>query len=175
MKFPAFIFLMLAVYAVTAQDKLMPVLPAEDSVMTESTGGYKGNNLSLTNLPAGEFMELQVLPAFDISSALSGLRNYYSFDISDRITNIYMSPGFQFAANPFIRDGKLFSGAEYKVGDNLIIGGESFGGNSVFSAPFPGQNINNYDFRGSSLFMKYNISKKFKIETHINVIQSPGF
>jgi len=79
---------------------------------------------------------------------------------------------FGFSPSPFIRDGTVFSAGEYQFSDKFKIGGYSYGANSVFSAPFPNQGLNDsYDFRGNTLFMQYKVSKNFKIETRVNVQQ----
>ena len=57
------------------------------------------------------------------------------------------------------------------MADKFKIGGFSYGANSVFSAPFPNQGLNNYDYRGATMFMQYKVSKNFKIETSVNVQQ----
>ena len=81
--------------------------------------------------------------------------------------------------SPFYMNGKVLSAAAYRINDKFTFGGFSYGVNSVFSAPLPNQGLNsNFDAYGSTLFLKYKVSKKFKIETRINVQQNgnhPGF
>ncbi|MEZ5103069.1 MAG: hypothetical protein R2757_01115 [Draconibacterium sp.] len=79
--------------------------------------------------------------------------------------------------SPFFHSGTVLSEAAYKMGDKFVLGGYSYGVNSMFSAPFPNQGGKQFDSYGSTLFMQYNVSKKVKIETRINVIQGnyPNF
>jgi len=117
------------------------------------------------------------LPDFDFRSELANRRNY---DFSGNLMNQWsfgrMMPGyFGISPAPFLRNETVFSGAAYQMGDRFILGGYSFGANSVFSAPFPNQGMDNFDVRGSTLFMQYNVSKNFKIETRVNVTRGAGF
>lgn len=94
--------------------------------------------------------------------------NLYSF--SSGMTNSFPSP--------FYRNGQILSSAAYPIGNKFTIGGFSYGANSIFSAPLPNQQMNNFDSYGSTLFMEYKVSKNFKIETRVNVQQGgrhPGF
>jgi hypothetical protein len=104
----------------------------------------------------------------------------WSYAIQDNPMNFWsfesFSPGLSFTGlSPFLQNETVFSGASYQINDRFTLGGYSFGANSVFSAPFPNQGMNNFDVRGSTMFLKYNVSKNFKIETRVNVTQGPGF
>lgn len=98
------------------------------------------------------------------------INNYTFSGFSSGMTNSFHSP--------FYRNGTILSAAAYQLGDKFILGGFSYGANSISSAPFPNQGINNFDSYGSTLFLQYKVSKNFKIETRVNVIQGgqhPGF
>lgn len=85
-----------------------------------------------------------------------------------------INPGF----SPFYQNGKILSDAAYQLGNKFVLGGYSYGINSMFSAPLPNQGMNNFDRYGSTMFLQYKVSKKFKIETRVNVSQGarpPGF
>ncbi len=75
--------------------------------------------------------------------------------------------------SPFFHNGVILSEGAYSLGKKFIFGGFSYGANSIFSAPLPGQQLNNLDRYGSTMFMQYKVSKKFKIQTRINVSKSP--
>ena len=80
--------------------------------------------------------------------------------------------------SPFYRNGMILSAAAYQLGDKFTLGGFSYGTNSIFSTPNFNHGMNNFDCYGSTLFLQYKVSKKFKIETRINVQQRgqhPGF
>ncbi len=73
--------------------------------------------------------------------------------------------------NPYFHNGVVLSEGAYKLGDKFTFGGFSYGANSVFSSPLPNQGFGNFDTYGSTLFMQYKVSKKFKIQTRFNVSQ----
>ncbi|QIA07986.1 hypothetical protein [Draconibacterium halophilum] len=81
--------------------------------------------------------------------------------------------------SPFFYNAEMLSSAAYQLGDKFMIGGFSYGANSVLSAPLPNQNSSYFDAYGSTMFMQYKVSKKFKIETSISIQQNrqgpPGF
>lgn len=90
--------------------------------------------------------------------------------VSSGMTNSFYSP--------FYRNTKILSTAAYQLSDKFTLGGFSYGANNIFSAPYPNKGINNFDSYGSTLFMQYKVSKNFKIETRVNVLQGgqhPGF
>ena len=76
--------------------------------------------------------------------------------------------------SPFFHNGVVLSEGAYPLGRKFTFGGFSYGANSIFSAPLSGQQLNNFDTYGSTLFMQYKISKKFKIQTRMNFSTNPG-
>lgn len=77
--------------------------------------------------------------------------------------------------SPFFYNAEMLSSEAYQLGDKFVLGGYSYGANSVFSAPPPNQNSSYFDTYGSTMFLQYKVSKKFKIETSISIQQSrPG-
>ena len=158
-----------------AQEKLMPYLPAEDSIMAETESKLLYNGLISGALPSDEIVKSFDLPEFNIDYEMAKRWNYNIYEQDITNNNIFKTEGKEFINYPFLRNVTILNGAAYKVSDNFLIGGNSYGGRSIFTSPFPGQNFNNFDFRGSSLFMQYNVSKNFKIETHINVTRSYKF
>ncbi|WP_320112994.1 hypothetical protein [Draconibacterium orientale] len=81
--------------------------------------------------------------------------------------------------SPYYYNAELLSSSAFELGDKFVIGGYSYGANLINSAPLPNQNSNYFDAYGSTLFMQYKVSKKFKIETSISIQQNrmgpPGF
>lgn len=81
--------------------------------------------------------------------------------------------------SPYYYNAEMLSSAAFELGDKFVIGGYSYGANSVLSAPLPNQNMGYFDTYGSTMFMQYKVSKKFKIETSISIQQNrqgpPGF
>lgn len=173
MKLVFTIFCMIIILGTTAQEPLMPVLPEQDSTELYAEPDILYRQFPVGILPLGELMQPVNMPKLNFDDALSqyqspGLTDY-SFD-NWHLNNFY--PGyFGISPAPFLRNGTIFSQGSYQLNDKFRVGGYSFGGNSIFSAPFPNQNTGNFDFRGSTLFMEYKISDKFKIETRVNMIK----
>ncbi len=84
------------------------------------------------------------------------------------------SPGSFGGFSPLFYNGEILSEAAYSLGDKLVVGGFSYGANSVMSAPAPNINGSYFDTYGSTMFMQYKVSKNFKIETRVSVGQSRG-
>jgi hypothetical protein len=152
---------------------LMPLLPEQDSLQMQTERQLMYRNLIQGNTPTGEMIDFQKLPEFDFKQELANRWNFNQSDFSFSHGNLF-GPGIGgISPSPFMHNATIFSEGSYQVAKNFRLGGYSFGGNSVFSAPFPNKRLNNFDTRGSTLFMQYNVSKNFKIETRVNVIQGP--
>jgi len=78
------------------------------------------------------------------------------------------------AHSPFYHNGQILSQQAFQVSDKLIIGGFSYGANSLYTAPFPNQNSSYFDTYGSTMFLQYKVSKNIKIETRVSVGQNQG-
>jgi len=76
--------------------------------------------------------------------------------------------------SPFYNNGTILSSQAVQLNDKLVIGGYSYGANSIFSAPLPNQHSSYFDTYGSTMFMQYKVSKNFKIETRVSVGQRQG-
>jgi hypothetical protein len=171
-----FLFFIVLPFNLFAQEPLMPLVSVQDSAMLAAERQLMYYQFLSGILPSGEWMQSVQLPDFDFKSEMV---NRWSYDFSAVSTNPlsfndFMPGYFGLGTDPFLRDVSVFSGAAYRLNDRFTFGGYSFGANSVFSAPFPNQGMNNFDVRGSTMFLKYNVSKNFKIETRVNVIQGPG-
>ncbi|MEE4285037.1 MAG: hypothetical protein V2I31_02775 [Mariniphaga sp.] len=160
-----------------AQEPLMPLIDVSDSTAVAAERQLMYYQLLSGTLPIGEFMEPIQLPEFNFKNEMLKRQNFefYSKDMNFN-TFAFMTPGhFGIGTSPFLRDETVFSGASYQINERFTLGGYSFGANSIFSAPFPNQGMNNFDVRGSTMFLKYNVSKNFKIETRINITQGTGY
>jgi len=155
----------------------MPVISEKDSVAMAAERQLMYHQLLSGVLPSGELLEPVQLPDFSFQDEMAKRRNFsYVAENLNFSTFEFTSSGhFGIGLSPFLRNETVFSSASYQLNDRFTLGGYSFGANSVFSAPFPNQGFNNFDVRGNTLFLKYNVSKNFKIETRVNVTRSPGF
>jgi len=160
-----------------AQEPLLPLLPEKDTAALVAERQLMYYQFLSGTLPSGELMQPVQLPGFNFQHEMT---KRWSFALPENTLSVFSFHGFNpgyfgVGLSPFLQNETVFSGSEYQVNDKFTLGGYSFGANSVFTAPFPNQGLNNFDMRGNTLFMKYNVSKNFKIETRVNVIRSPGF
>ena len=154
-----------------SQELLMPETDKQDTARLKIERQIMYQQMLSGISPAGEKVETWQLPDFNLKGELLNRWSYNLPGFSDFYHYHNLLIGSPVLADPFLRNGTLLSKGSYQLGDNLKVGGYSYGGNSVFSAPFPNQEINNYDFRGSAFFLQYKVSKNFKIETRVNVQQ----
>ncbi len=158
------------------QELVLPELEENDSLQLKMERDLMYRQLMTGSVVGGDLALPFQMPEIDFNA---GIAKRWSFDSSELFSNQlqvneYFSPYPGLAASPFLRNGSVFSSAAYKINDRFTMGGYSFGANSVFTAPLPNQGLNNYDVRGSTMFMQYKVSKNFKIETRVNVTQRPG-
>lgn len=154
----------------------MPLLPEQDSVQLQTDRHIMYRQFLSGISPTGDLMKLPQFAEFDFNS---GQTDRWKYNLNGFSINHWGSTGFlpgfsNIHVSPFLQSGTVFTKGSYNLGEKFRLGGYSYGANSIFSAPFPNQGINNYDFRGSTLFMQYKVSKNFKIETRVNVIQGPN-
>ncbi len=158
------------------QELVLPELDEQDSLHLEME-----RDLMYRQLMTGSIMDDNLalplqMPEISFDAAVA---QRWTFDSSELLSgqlqvNEYFTPYPGLVPSPFFRNGSVFSSAAYKINDRFTLGGYSFGANSVFTAPLPNQGLNNFDVRGSTMFMQYKVSKNFKIETRVNVTQGPG-
>jgi hypothetical protein len=166
------VFFTLLSATVSGQGLIKPELPAIDT--TEILNPEFLPDRPLTNfLAPAEILKPDLnfknfkFPKFDFNQGLLNFKQDYSYYI--------FNPGgtenlnLPFGAFPFVQSAVIFNQAAYKLSDKFLIGGNSFGGKSIFSAPFPNSGINQFDTRGASMFFQYKVSKNFKIETRVSV------
>lgn len=77
-------------------------------------------------------------------------------------------------ASPYMHNTEILSEAAYTLGDKFVVGGFSYGANTMMTAPLPNKQGSYFDTYGSTMFMKYKVSKSVSIETSISVGQGHG-
>jgi hypothetical protein len=79
----------------------------------------------------------------------------------------YYSLGPSF--NPVFPFGHVFNQSSYKLNDRLVIGGNSFGAQSVFDLPKLNSTIQDMSIKGASMFMQYKVNDRFKVQTRVSI------
>jgi len=155
----------------TEQDSAQMKLQREIEYRQLISGNAFGSNLldEKIELPDFNFMA-EYSNRYTLNLGVSPVTNYNFVGISSGISPMFYSP--------FYGNATVLSAASYKLGSKFVLGGYSYGTNSIFGAPGLNNGMNNFDSYGSTLILQYKVSKKFKIETQINVQQGrqhPGF
>lgn len=75
----------------------------------------------------------------------------------------------RFGFLPFYSTGAIFNQATYRLNDRLLVGGSSFGAQSVFDKPRINSSMQDMSIKGASMFMQYKVSKNFRIETRVSI------
>ncbi len=155
----------------TEQDSAEMKLQREIEYRQLISGNVFDTNLldEKIELPDFDFMA-EYHNRYSLNLGMNPIANYSFGGISSGMTNPFYSP--------FYSNAMVLSAAAYQLGDKFVLGGYSYGTNSIFAAPNPNRGMNNFDSYGSTLFLQYKVSKNFKIETRINVQQNgqhPGF
>lgn len=132
------------------------------------TGTFANNMMFDLQLP--EFNpEQEYIERYTINLNLVPLQNMV-------FTSLNTGP---FAMNsPYYYNSEILSAQAFQLNDKLVIGGFSYGANSIMTAPLPNQQGSYFDTYGSTMFMKYKVSKNVSIEGSISVGQrghGPGF
>lgn len=65
--------------------------------------------------------------------------------------------------------GHVFNQSAYQLNDRLMIGGNSFGAQSIFEAPKLNSSIHDLSIKGASMFMEYKVTDKFKVQTRVSI------
>ncbi|PIF02184.1 MAG: hypothetical protein CR996_00985 [Draconibacterium sp.] len=176
LKYLLFWAFLLWVFPALSQESsdLKPIIGDSTKQLLERKNEY--NKLVSGNLFSETEALLPTLPKIDFTSGFINIpkvtfealmnKSIYFAGSSPGIMNPFFSP--------FFNNGVILSQDAHALGNKFIIGGYSYKGNSVFAAPFPNQGLNHFDISGASLFLQYKVSKNIKIETRVNVSQSPG-
>ena len=81
-------------------------------------------------------------------------------------------PSYSFSRtsfNPLFPFGFVFNQNTYRINDHFLIGGNSFGAQSIFEPPKLNSAIQNMSIKGASMFMQYKVTDHFKVETRISI------
>jgi hypothetical protein len=108
-----------------------------------------------------------ILPNFNKNLGFSGHLN-----TSQVFSESNLNTGFGFS--PFFSTGKIFNQATYRLNDRFLLGGNSFGAQSVFDPPRINSSIQNMNWKGASLFLQYKASKNVKVEGRVSISNRPN-
>lgn len=157
-----------------AQDPETRLISVPDSLKIprpENRELLSTGNIAYSEITAGMLAEPIRLeaPAFDISQYLTKgwITSYSTYEFKD--FPFYRAGNLFTAGLPFFHSGTIFHQASIRLGDKIMLGGNSFGLNSIMHAPLPHPGVNQWDTRGASMFMQYKVNKNFRIETRISV------
>nr|WP_321356516.1 hypothetical protein [uncultured Draconibacterium sp.] len=128
-------------------------------------------NLINGGMDPGYLMEELQLPEFNMNQFY---QSRYTLALAAFPTLNHSTLSFHGSdiVSPYYYNAEMLSSAAFELGDKFVIGGYSYGANLINSAPFPSQNSSYFDAYGSTMFMQYKVSKKFKIETSISIQQN---
>lgn len=73
------------------------------------------------------------------------------------------------AFHPVFPFGQVFSQSAYRLNDRLVVGGNSFGAQSVFDLPQLNPTIHDMSIKGGSMFIEYKVNDRFKVQTRIGI------
>ncbi|MCY1720870.1 hypothetical protein OU798_10975 [Prolixibacteraceae bacterium Z1-6] len=173
------IFFSVFVLCANAQQKLMPEFGEIDSTELAAHRQLEYYQFITGDFGNDQLLDEIELPKFNTQQEYSQRYTaYVEFLPLNDLVFAGLSSGEPFGAHsPFYHNGTILSQQAYQLGDKLVIGGYSYGMNSIYTAPFPNQNSSYFDTYGSTMFMQYKVSKNFKIETRVSVGQnrSVGF
>lgn len=174
-RFIILIMILFRVGSLQAQEPAIIIHGGADSLLRiipepfESGPVLSGEHLFLPFVP--EAMPDVVLPDFDFSHYF---RSRWKVDDLSGFGNLPFSgslfnAGSGFSLFPYPGTGTVFNQASYRLSDKVLIGGNSFGVNTLLSAPFSRPGANAWEWRGASMFMEYKVSRNFRIETRVSV------
>ena len=86
---------------------------------------------------------------------------------SKEISHSYSFYGALF--NPVFPFGKVYNQSTYRLNERFLIGGNSFGAQSVFDRPKMNTTIQDMSIKGASMFMQYKVNDHFKVQTRISI------
>lgn len=160
-----------------AQEPLMPLVPVQDTLPSEIERSIMYHQL-LTGVPP---LEDWLSPASSINFNFNNNLKFYKYQgISsifrerEGVALFIFRPGLGHPGSLFWNE-TLFSGSSINFNNRFSVGGYSFGANTPWKNSLPNRELNQFDYRGSTLFMEYHISKNFRIGTQMQIIQGPGF
>lgn len=128
--------------------------------------GTFGNDFLLKEIQLPEFNEQQEYhKRYTISIDALPINNYLGGSIF---------PGAFGNLSPYFFNSQVLSSAAYQLGDKVVVGGFSYGANSMMTAPIPNQQGSYFNTYGSTMFLKYKVSRNVSIETRVSITQGQG-
>ena len=76
---------------------------------------------------------------------------------------------YGFGYSPFLTGERIFNQSAFRLNEQFLIGGNSFGARSVFDQPGINSSIQDMSTKGASMFIQYKVSKNFKVETRLSI------
>lgn len=145
-------------------DSMKQISPATDAWMMSPNLSYPmiGN--------PSDFILSSGIRDFDFSKYLVKNRKVLSFQLDNQAS--LFSPVVMPVLSPYapwLHSSAILNQAAYSISDKLVLGGNSFGLNSIHSAPLPVFDQQQWDIRGASMFMQYKVNRNFTIETRVSV------
>ena len=86
---------------------------------------------------------------------------------SPRISSSYSLTGSAF--HPVFPFGQVFNQSAYRLNERFVVGGNSFGAQSVFDRPQLNSTIQDMSIKGASMFIEYKVNDRFKVQTRIGI------
>ncbi len=174
-QFIILILILFRVGSLQAQEPAIIIPEGADSLLRmiperfESGPVLSGEHLFLPFVP--EAMPDLVLPDFDFSRYLHSRWKVddLSGDGNLPFSGSLFNAGRGFSLFPYPGSGTVFNQASYRLSDKVFIGGNSFGINTLLTAPFSRPGAGAWEWRGASMFMEYKVSRNFRIETRVSV------
>ena len=71
--------------------------------------------------------------------------------------------------NPVFPFGRVFNQSAYQLNDRIIMGGNSYGAQSVFDRSKINSTIQDMSIKSASMFMQYKVTDHFKVQTRISI------
>jgi hypothetical protein len=167
----AFIFTLAA--QSSGQELLEPVIPRIDTLQSVQPAGMEPQLTGQLFMPGSlQFFLNEPLkiesPTFDITPYLRSNWKVEAYQTNMLFPGPVLFNRTMWSASPMLHSATFFNQASYQIGDKITLGGNSFGVNSIFTPPRL-HGSNQWETRGASMFMQYNVNKNFRIETRVSV------
>ncbi len=108
-------------------------------------------------------------PVFDFSKDSHSGWTIHRSGMDSFFPGISMAPFSGSFSLPFPGTGTVFNQASYRINEKWIFGGNSYGMNLFPWAPGAGRGMNQWNFRGASMFMEYKVAKNVRIGAGVSV------
>lgn len=142
--------------------KQHPGLGPEQTIMEPSMGFDETAFPNHFNLLDHTVFDQPLIPAYQKN--LDFLK-YLNPSSSASYSFSLMRSGF----HPVFPFGQVFNQSSYRVNNHLIVGGNSFGAQSVFDRPKLNSTIQDMGIKGASMFIEYKVNDRFKVQTRFGI------